>query len=98
MAIGASIIKHFPDQVRTRLISQLINGIWVGVLQKFLKYLNGNQILTFFVLLFPILPVIFVLNLNEAMLLLSKGKPAIVPTLFKNGSSLYYHHKLPDVL
>ena len=97
MAIGASIIKHFPDQVRTRLISQLINGIWVGVLQKFLKYLNGNQILTF-VLLFPILPVIFVLNLNEAMLLLSTGKPTIVPTLFKNGSSLYYHHKLPDVL
>ena len=41
MAIGASIVKQFADQVRIRLIPQLINGI-SRVLQKVLKYFNGN--------------------------------------------------------
>ena len=41
------------------------------------------MILTSFVPLFPALPAIFVLNLNEALLLLSAGKLEI-----SNGSSL----------
>ena len=82
-AIGLSIIKHLLGQVRIRLISQLINGI-VRVLQKLLKYFNHTLILTFFVPSFSVLP-IFVLNLNEALLLLSVGKSAITP-LAKNGS------------
>ena len=84
MAIGASIIKHGADQVRIRLISQIINGIW-RVLKKLLKHLNGTLILTFFVPSFPVLPAIFALlkqNLNEPLLLLSGGKSAIAPLLF----------------
>ena len=87
MAIEASIIKDVADKVTIRLISQLINSI-SGVLQKLLKYFNDTQILPFFVSSFPILPDNFVLNLNEALLLLSAGKSAIAPLLFKYGSSL----------
>ena len=47
MAIGASIVKQFEDQGRIRLIPQLINGI-SRVLQKLLKYFNGNLMWTFF--------------------------------------------------
>ena len=58
MLIGASIIKQFTEQVRIRLILQLINGI-SKVLQKLLlKYFNGTIILTSFEQLFPILPAI----------------------------------------
>ena len=60
----------------------------MAVLQKLLKYLEDTQILTFLVPLFPILPAIFVLNLNEGLLLLSAGKPGILPFEFKSGSSL----------
>ena len=45
-AIGLSVIKHLLDQVRIRLISQLINGI-SRVLQKLLKYfmvINSNYV------------------------------------------------------
>ena len=87
LAIGLSILKHLLDQVRIRLISQLINDI-SRVLQKLLKYFNGTLILTFFVPWSFILRAIFVLNLNEALLLSSAGKPAIAQLAFKHGSSL----------
>ena len=74
-------------QVRIRLISQLINGI-LKVPQKLLKYFNGTIILTFFLPLFPILPVIFGLNSNEALLILPAGKSTIAALAFKYGSSL----------
>ena len=77
----------FADQVRIRLISQLINGIST-VLQKLLKYFNGAITLKSFSPLFFILPAISVLNLNEALLLLSAGKLAIAPLASKIGSSL----------
>ena len=96
LAIRLSIIKHVADQVKIRLISQLINGI-SNVLQKVLKYFNGALILTFFVPPFPVLSAIFVLNLSEVLLLFSVEKSAISPLSFINGSSLYYCHKLPDV-
>ena len=41
-------VTQFADQVRMRLISQLINGI-SRVLQKLLKYFSGISILIFFV-------------------------------------------------
>ena len=96
LAIRLSIIKHVADQVKIRLISQLINGI-SNVLQKVLKYFNGALILTFFVPPFPVLSAIFVLNLSEVLLLFSVEKSAISPLSFINGSSLYYCHKLPHV-
>ena len=80
-------MKHLLDQVRIRLVSQLINRI-SRALQKLLKYFNGSLILIFFVPLFYILPAIFVLNLNKALLLLSSGKSEIAPLSFKNGLSL----------
>ena len=45
----AEEITHFLDQVKSRLISQLINGI-SRVVQKLLKYFNRTAILTSFVL------------------------------------------------
>ena len=75
------------DQVRIRLISQLINGA-SRVLQQLFKYFNGTIILTFFVPSYPILPAIFVLYLNEALLILSTGKSAISPLISKGDSSL----------
>ena len=77
----------FADQVRIRLISQLINGIST-VLQKLLKCFNGTITLRSFSPLFFIPPAISVLNLNEALLLLSAGKLAIAPLASKIGSSL----------
>ena len=85
--IGLFTIKHLLDQARIRLILQLINGT-LRVLQKLLKYFNGTLILTFFVSSFPVLPAIFVLNLNEPPLSLSAGKSATAPLAFENGSSL----------
>ena len=73
------------DQDRTRLISQLINGI-SRVFQKVLKYFNITIISTFFVPSSPIEPVIFYLNLNEALL---PGKLTVAPVSFKAGSSLW---------
>ena len=55
---------HFADQVKMRLISQLIKGT-SRVLQKLLKYFNGAIVLTSFVPAATILPVIFCLNINE---------------------------------
>ena len=78
-------IKQFMDQVRMRLISQLINGI-SRVLQKLLKYFN--DILTSFVSSFSILLAIFVLNLNKALFLLSVRKSVIALLTSNAGSSL----------
>ena len=44
------------DQIKIRLISQLIKGI-SRVVQKLLKYFNGTIIPTFFVPLSPVAPV-----------------------------------------
>ena len=88
-AIGLSIVKHLLDQFGIRLISQLINDV-LRVLQKLLKCFDSTLIVTFFVSSSSssILPAIFVLILNEALLLSSAGKLAIAPLAFKNGSSL----------
>ena len=59
---------HLLDQVKMRLISQLIKDI-SRILQKLLKYFNGTIISTFSVLQSAVLPVIFCLNLNEWLLL-----------------------------
>ena len=61
----AEEITQFWDQVKIRLISQLINGI-LRVLQKLLKYFNGTTILASFTL--PSVwafPVILILDLND---------------------------------
>ena len=78
-----SVFSHIlcsADQVRIRLILQLISGISTS-LEKILKYLNGAVILKSFVPSFPVLPAVFVLILNEALLLLSGGKPVIIAPL-----------------
>ena len=50
-----------------RLISQLVNGL-SRVLHKLLKYFNCTIILTCILPLFPVVAVIFCLNLNETLL------------------------------
>ena len=77
-------ITQFADQVRTRLISQLINSI-SRLCQKLLKYFHGTILSTFFVLLCSVEIVTFYLNLNKALL---PGKLAWAPPSFKAGSSL----------
>ena len=79
---GSFILKQFADQVRIRLILQLINSI-SRVLQKLLRYFNSTIILTSFVSPLPDLPNIFVLNLNEALLLLLAGKSMIALSSLK---------------
>ena len=71
------------DQVKKRLISQLIKSI-SRVLQKLLKYFNDTIISTFFVTLSPVTPVIFCLNLTKA-LLSAAWKLAITPASVKAG-------------
>ena len=63
-----------------RLISQFVNGV-SRVLQKLLKYLNGTIISTctlpailLFLLLAAVLPIIFVLKLNESVALVPLKK------------------------
>ena len=87
---------QFADQSKIRSNSQLIKGI-SRVLQKLLGYFNEIIISTSSIL--PSLlvwPVIFVLNLNESVVLVAV-KSAILPALFTAGISLQYYHKLPDV-
>ena len=50
--VALLVITHFSDQVKTRFISQLINGI-SSVLQKLIKYFNGTTISTFSSVLLP---------------------------------------------
>ena len=62
----AEEIIQSSDQVRMRLISQLIKGI-SRVLQKLLKYFNGTDISTSVVLpAAPVFPVIFSLGLSNS--------------------------------
>ena len=67
-----------------RLISPSIDGIWI-VLQKELKYFNGNVVLTAFLASFPVELVIFCLYLNGALL---PGKLSRTSASVKSGSSL----------
>ena len=71
------------EQVKSRIISQLINGI-SRVLQKLLKYFKGTTISTFFVLPSSgVFPVTLILDLNDS--------DSIILSF---GASLYYCHKL----
>ena len=67
-----------------------------SVFQKLLKFFHGTIISIFFVPQASILPVTFILNLNETLLLLT-GKLVISPPTFTDDSSLQYFHKLSDV-
>ena len=66
-----------------RLVSHLTNSI-SRVFQKLFKYFNGIIISTFFVPQSNVDPVIFCLNLNEALL---PEKLSREPAVFKAGSS-----------
>ena len=61
------------DQVKMRLISQLIKDI-SRVLQKLLKYCNDTIISISFAPPAAVLPLICCLNINEVLLLLAAGK------------------------
>ena len=62
----AEEITHILDQVKSRLISQIINGN-SRVFQKLLKYFNGTAILTSYVLpTVRVFPVILILYLNDS--------------------------------
>ena len=96
------MITQFSDQVKTSSTSQLIQGI-SRVLQKLLKYFSGNIISTFTLLailpsllLSVVLPVIFVLKLNESVSLV-RLKAKIAPLSPSAVISLQYYHKLPYV-
>ena len=80
-------ITRFLDQVRIRLISQLIKGI-SRVFQKLLTYFNGTNISKIFTQLAPVTPVIFCSYLNDLLLWLTPVKSTTASTLFKNGLSL----------
>ena len=87
MIIDRDIKAQFSDQVRKRLISQLINGIST-VLQNLLRYFSGTHISEFFVPSFLVRPIIFFLYLNETLVSGKSGKSIILLSLFKAGSSL----------
>ena len=57
------------------------------VLQNLIKCFNGTIVLTSFMLSFSVLPTIFVLNLNEVLLLLLARKSITTLLAFKAGSS-----------
>ena len=83
------VIIQVNDQIKIRLISQLIKGI-LRVFQILLKYFNGNSIFASFVL--PSaedFPVIFTLTLNEALSPEKLSRP--------QSSSLKYFHTPSDV-
>ena len=64
VASVAEEVAKFLDQVKIRLSSQLINDI-LRVLQKLIKYFNGTDSSTFFVLRTSgSFPVISILDLN----------------------------------
>ena len=64
-----------------------------SVFQKLLKFFHGTIISIFFVPQASILPVTFILNLNETLLLLLTRKLVISPPTFTDDSSLQYFHK-----
>ena len=90
-----SYLTYFSDQVRLRLISQLIKGI-SRVLQKLLRYFNSSLISTCFVLSLPAWSVVFCLYLNDLLLWLTKVKSIILSLLSKHGPSQTYSHELWD--
>ena len=66
VASVAEEITQFLDQVKIRLISQLIHDI-LRVIQKLLKYFNGTDISKHFVLRSSgVFPVILILDLNDS--------------------------------
>ena len=66
VASVAEEVAKFLDQVKIRLSSQLINDI-LRVLQKLIKYFNGTDSSTFFVLQTSgSFPVILILDLNDS--------------------------------
>ena len=77
----------FSDQVKIRLISQLINDI-SRVFQKLLRYFSGAYISVFFVSLSLALPIIFFLYLNEGLVSSLTWQLIILPLSSKSGWSL----------
>ena len=78
-------MTQFADQVRIRLVSQLINGI-SKFLPKLPKYFNGTAISTSTGTLSPVLYVNLNLNFND-----------LESVMLSSGFSLLYCHKRPDV-
>ena len=65
------VITELSDQVNTRFISQLINGI-SRVLQKLLRYLNETAVSAYLVLSSTrALPVILAFNLKDSEFVIS---------------------------
>ena len=86
VASVAEEIAQFLDQVKIRLISQLIHDI-LRAIQKLLKYFNGTDISKYFVLRSSgVFPVILILDLNDSD-----------SVILSFDSSLYYCLKLPNV-
>ena len=83
------------DHVKISSNSQLIKGI-SRVLQKLLRYFNGNIISTSILPSLLVGPVISVLKLNESVTL-APLKSAISPSSSTAGIFLQYCHQLPDV-
>ena len=92
-ATAAKPITEIADQVKIRLVWQLIDDI-SRALEKLLKHFNGAIISTSFVLLSSDWPVIFSLKLNESVTLVAL-KATGMPLQFTAGLSLQYYHKLP---
>ena len=66
VASVAEKITQFLDQVKIRLISQLINNI-LRAIQKLLKYFNGTDTSKYFVLRSSgVFPVTLILDLNDS--------------------------------
>ena len=79
-------ITQLADQIKIRLIWQLISGI-SRVLQKLFRCSNGTFISTFFVSLLPVWPVYFSLKLNRSLVSLLV-KSVITPASVKIGWTL----------
>ena len=78
------IKMKFSDQVKIRLISQLINDI-LRVFQKLLRYFSGAYISVFFVSLSLALPIIYFLYLNEGLVSSLTRQLIILPLSSKSG-------------
>ena len=74
----------FSDQVKIRLISQLINDI-SRVFQKLFRYFSGAYISVFFVSLSLALPIIYFLYLNEGLVSSLTRQLIILPLSSKSG-------------
>ena len=65
--------KHFTNQVRIKLILQLVNDISMFH-QKLLRYFNGTIISAFLVVTQPVRPVIFSLNFKRNTVIIINRK------------------------